>query len=91
MVNAGAASALTQRKASLLSVGVTAVEGTFERGDVVEIRDRSGRVLGRGTANYNADACRKLAGRRSDEISDILGWRGYDALVTRDNLILGEL
>lgn len=91
VVNDGAIAALTERKASLLPVGVVRVEGDFGRGDVVEIRDGSGRVHGRGIVNYDADACMALAGRRSSEIDRILGWRGYDALVTRDNLVLGEV
>lgn len=91
VVNAGALAALTERKASLLPIGVLRVEGEFERGDVVEIRDGSGRVFGRGVVNYDADACRALAGRHSDEIDRVLGYRGYDALVTRDNLVLGEV
>ena len=41
--------------------------------------------------NYAADACRKLAGRHSDDIDTILGWRGYDALITRDNLVMGAV
>ena len=80
-----------QQKASLLPIGVVGVEGTFEKGDVVEIRDGSGRVHGRGLVNYAADACRKLAGRHSDDIDTILGWRGYDALITRDNLVMGAV
>lgn len=91
VVNAGALGALTQRKASLLPIGVLRVEGEFLRGDVVEIRDGSGRVHGRGVVNYDADACRALAGHHSTEIDRILGFRGYDALVTRDNLVLGEV
>lgn len=91
VVNAGALAALTERKASLLPIGVLRVEGEFCSGDVVEIRDGSGRVFGRGVVNYDADACRALAGRHSEEIDRILGWRGYDALVTRDNLVLGEV
>jgi glutamate 5-kinase len=91
VVNAGALAALGDRKASLLPIGVTAVEGAFEKGDVVEIRDGSGRVHGRGLVNYDADACRKVAGRRSDDIDGLLGYRGYDALITRDNLVLGAL
>jgi len=91
VVNDGAARALAAGKASLLPVGVSAVSGEFEKGDVVEIRDQSGRVLGRGLANYDAGACRALLGRHSDEIEGLLGWRGYDALVTRDNLALGAL
>jgi glutamate 5-kinase len=88
VVNDGAIAALVERKASLLPIGVVAVEGKFERGDVVEIRDRSGRVFGRGLVNYDADAAAALAGHRSTEIDAILGYRGYDAIVTRDNLVL---
>jgi glutamate 5-kinase len=91
IVNQGALRALTAKKASLLPIGVVSVDGEFEKGDVVEIRDGSGRVHGRGLVNYPADACRKLAGRQSDEIEAILGWHGYDAVVTRDNLVMGAV
>jgi len=91
VVNDGALRALLERKASLLPIGVLAVEGTFEEGDVVEVRDGSGRVRGRGLVNYAAEACRKLAGRQSEDIEAILGFRGYDALITRDNLVMGAL
>ncbi|HXU02542.1 MAG TPA: glutamate 5-kinase [Polyangia bacterium] len=91
VVNDGALRALTAKKASLLPIGVVAVEGTFDKGDVVEIRDGSGRVHGRGLVNYAADACRKLAGRHSEDIDAVLGWRGYDALITRDNLVMGAV
>lgn len=90
VVNDGAITALVQQKASLLPIGVVSVEGTFASGDLVEIRDRSGRVFARGLANYDADACRKLLGHHSDDIDAILGYRGYDALVTRDNLVLSS-
>lgn len=91
VVNEGALKALASEKASLLPIGVVAVEGSFDKGDVVEIRDGSGRVHGRGLVNYPAEACRKLAGRHSDDIDAILGWRGYDALITRDNLVMGAV
>jgi glutamate 5-kinase len=91
VVNDGALRALSGEKASLLPIGVVSVEGQFDKGDVVEIRDGSGRVHGRGLVNYPADACRKLVGRQSDEIEAILGWHGYDALVTRDNLVMGAV
>src|SRR5262249_49527710 len=91
VVNDGALRALQIEKASLLPIGVTGVEGSFDKGDVVEIRDGSGRVHGRGLVNYPADACRTLAGRHSEEIDAILGWRGYDALITRDNLVMGAV
>ena len=91
VVNEGALAALGGEKASLLPIGVVAVEGTFEQGDVVEIRDGSGRVHGRGLVNYPSDACRKLVGRHSDDIDAVLGWRGYDAVITRDNLVMGAV
>lgn len=91
VINAGAAGALQNEKASLLPIGVTGVEGSFVKGDVVEIRDESGRILGRGLVNYGSSACRRLAGKHSEEIYDILGWRGYDELVTRDNMVVGEV
>ena len=91
VINEGALAALVGEKASLLPIGVVAVDGSFDQGDVVEIRDGSGRVHGRGLVNYPADACRKLAGRHSDDIDAILGWRGYDARITRDNLVMGAV
>jgi glutamate 5-kinase len=91
VVNEGALRALNQRKASLLPIGVVAVEGEFDKGDLVEVRDGSGRVHGRGLVNYDAGACRRLCGRHSDEIDALLGYRGYDAIITRDNLVMGAL
>jgi glutamate 5-kinase len=91
IANEGALRALAEKKASLLPIGVLAVEGSFDKGDVVEIRDPSGRVFGRGLVNYDAEACRKLAGHHSDDIDGLLGYRGYDALITRDNLALGSI
>ena len=90
IVNEGALRALTARKASLLPIGVVSVDGQFEEGDLVEVRDGSGRVHGRGLVNYGSDACRSLCGKQSEEIETILGWRGYDALITRDNLRMVE-
>jgi glutamate 5-kinase len=90
VANDGALAALEGGRASLLPIGVVGVEGEFREGEVVEIRDGSGRVRGRGLANYDSLACRALLGRHSEEIEDVLGWRGYDALVTRDNLVLGS-
>lgn len=91
VVNDGAAAALRHEKASLLPVGVVEIVGDFREGTLVEVRDRAGRVIGRGLTNYDSVACRKLLGHRSDAIASILGFRGYDALITRDNLVMGEV
>ncbi len=91
IVNEGALRALAERKASLLAVGVVAVEGAFGRGDVVEIRDEHGRVHGRGLANYPAAECRRIAGHNSADFERLLGYRGYDTVVGRDNLVWEDL
>lgn len=91
VVNEGALAALGAGKASLLPVGVVEVEGSFARGDVVEVRDGSGRVHARGLVNYDAADCRALAGRQSHEIDRVLGFRTNDALINRHNLAMGVL
>jgi len=90
IINEGALRALNDQKASLLPIGVVGVDGEFEKGDLVEIRDGSGRVHGRGLVNYDAAACRALLGKQSDEIVSVLGFSSYDDLITRDNLVMGN-
>ena len=87
VVDAGAARALAQGK-SLLPAGVTAVEGSFERGDAVAIKDQQGAELGRGLAAYDHAQALTLIGRKSSEIFEILGYRGRAELVHRDDMAL---
>jgi len=87
VVDAGAARALA-RGSSLLPAGVRAVEGQFERGDPVSVRDESGRVLARGLAAYDSADATRIAGHRSEELEGILGWRGRDEIIHRDDLVL---
>jgi len=87
-VDAGAARALA-KGSSLLPVGVRAVEGSFGRGDPVTVLGPDGAVLGRGLSAYASTDAERIAGRRSDEIEAILGWRGRDEMIHRDDLVLG--
>jgi glutamate 5-kinase len=87
-VDAGAARALANGR-SLLPAGVRAVEGAFERGDPVTIISSDGTALGRGLSAYASTDAERIAGHRSDEIETILGWRGRDEMVHRDDLVLG--
>ena len=73
---------------SVLPAGVTSVAGEFRRGDVVDVRDRGGRVLARGLVAYAADDARRIAGRKSAEIERLLGFRGRDEIVHRDDLVV---
>jgi len=83
----GALSALQDGK-SLLPIGVTKVEGAFEKGDAVILQDAQGRELARGLSAYAAVDAAKIIGKRSGEIEEILGYRGRDELVHRDDLAL---
>jgi glutamate 5-kinase len=86
-VDDGAARAL-RRGSSLLPAGVRAVSGAFGRGDAVSIRDAAGAELARGLSAYDSADAARIAGHRSDEIEAILGWRGRDEMVHRDDLVL---
>jgi len=86
-VDDGAVRALSAGK-SLLPAGVTSIEGEFKRGDVVDVKDRAGRVLARGLVAYAADDARRIAGRKSAEIEHLLGFRGRDEMVHRDDLVV---
>lgn len=87
LVDAGALKALRSGK-SLLPAGVTAVEGRFERGDAVLVLDPSGQEVARGLAAYSAADARRIMGHKSREIEAILGYRGREELIHRDDLVL---
>ena len=86
-VDDGAARAL-RRGSSLLPAGVRAVGGTFERGDPVEVRGPDGTLLARGLSAYGSADAARIIGHRSEAIEAILGWRGRDELIHRDDLVL---
>ncbi len=86
-IDSGAADAL-KRGRSLLPAGVTAIEGRFERGDPLLVRDPSGRDVAKGLSAYDALDARRIQGRRTEAIAQILGYRGRDELIHRDDLVL---
>jgi glutamate 5-kinase len=87
VVDDGAVRALSAGK-SLLPAGVTRIDGEFQRGDVVEVHDKKGRVLARGLVAYAAEDARRIAGHKSAEIEKLLGFRGRDEMVHRDDLVV---
>lgn len=87
-VNDGAKKALTQKFTSLLPIGVLNIEGDCQKGDIISIVDAEGNEFARGMINYNYSDCKKIIGHHSDEILDILGYKNYDAIITRDNIAL---
>ncbi len=88
-VDDGAAKALRGGR-SLLPAGIVAIEGRFKRGDAIMVRDKSGREIARGLSAYAAEDAALIKGRKSAEIEAILGYRGRDELIHRDDLVLTE-
>ena len=87
VVNDGAKQALLAQK-SLLPIGVVKVINDFKKGDVISILDEENNEIARGIVNYGSESCQKLVGRHSDNIMEILGFKNYDAIITRDNITL---
>jgi len=87
-LDAGAARALLQGGKSLLPIGVSAVQGDFERGAVVACLGPEGREIARGLANYSAAESRLILRRPSSEIESVLGYVDGPELIHRDNLVL---
>ncbi len=86
-VDTGAANALLKKGSSLLPVGVTAVDGNFDKGDCVEIIGATG-VIAKGLCNYTAEEMRRIMGHASRDIESILGFHDFSSVIHRDNLVL---
>jgi glutamate 5-kinase len=86
-LDAGALKALLAGK-SLLPAGVTRVDGEFERGDAVRVLAPDGREVARGLSAYSAADARRIRGHKSGDIEAILGYRGRDEIIHRDDLVL---
>ena len=86
-IDNGALNALKSGK-SLLPAGVKNVEGNFERGDVISIRVIDGEDIGLGLSAYSSEDALLICGRKSRDIEGILGYRGRDEMVHRDDLVI---
>jgi len=87
-LDAGAVSVLQQQGKSLLAVGVTNIVGDFSRGEMVQIKDHQGALIGRGLINYNAQEAEQIKGLGSERIAATLGYVNEPELIHRDNLVL---
>src|SRR5262249_45253650 len=87
-VDAGARRALVERRESLLASGGMKVEGTFQAGDCVGLRDPDGREFARGVASLDAREVELLRGARTSDIERRLGYRAADEVIHRDNLVI---
>jgi glutamate 5-kinase len=88
-IDDGARAALAKGR-SLLPAGVLAVEGRFDRGDAVVIKDTTGRELGRGLVAYAHEDALPIIGKKSAEIEAILGYAGRSEMIHRDDMVLNQ-
>ncbi|TQS72452.1 glutamate 5-kinase [Rhodobacteraceae bacterium] len=85
-IDAGAVAALRSGK-SLLPAGIVSVSGEFGRGEPVSVSGPDGRIIAKGLTRYTCEEARAIAGHRSGEISQILGYPGRAALIHRDDMV----
>ncbi len=88
VLDAGARRAVEHDGRSLLPVGVLEAEGSFQKGDVIALRDPQGVEFARGLTNYNADDVRRIKGLKTDQITATLGHCPYDEIIHRDNMVV---
>ena len=86
IVNEGAKDAILNQCKSLLPIGIIEVINDFKQGEVVSICDENGNEFARGMVNYDSEECRRILGAHSDNIVQTLGYKNYDAVITRDNI-----
>jgi glutamate 5-kinase len=89
LIDAGAVGAL-QRGRSLLPAGVTGASGGFERGDAVKVVGPEGQIVAHGLSAYSSVDVLRIMGRRSSEIEQLVGFRGRDEIIHRDDLVLSK-
>ena len=89
IVDDGAVEALHHGK-SLLPAGVTAIEGRFDRGDAVLVKDSHGHELAHGLSAYASKDARIIVGHKTQDIEGLLGYRGRDEIIHRNDLVLSR-
>ena len=88
VVDSGARDALLNRGKSLLPSGIKAVDGDFETGEVVHCVGEDGMEFARGLTNYSSAEVGLIKGHKSGEIERVLGYKVYDEVIHRDNLVV---
>ncbi len=73
---------------SILPAGITGVEGSFEAGSTVSVKDAQGHELARGLVHYSSEELAKIKGCRSGEIEELLGHKNFDEVIHRDDLVI---
>jgi len=88
LLDKGAKEALVSKGKSLLPSGIIGYKGRFQAGDVVSLQDDKGREIARGMINYSHDDLEKIKGKKTQEIEKLLGYKYYDEVIHRNNLVI---
>jgi glutamate 5-kinase len=88
ILDEGAGRAIVQKGRSLLAIGIKSIHGTFDKGQIVSLVDLEGRELGRGLTNYSSLDAARIAGKRTDEFTQVFGNIPYAEVIHRDNLVV---
>ena len=88
LVDEGAKKAILEKKKSLLPIGIKEIRGDFTEGDTIAVAGLDGREFARGLSNFSSQELRLVAGRRSNELSDVLGHHCAETAIHRDNLVV---
>ena len=88
VIDDGAVKAVVEKNKSLLPAGVTKVEGPFERGDLIAIKNATGVIVARGLSNYSSAGIEQIRGKKTLEVRELLKEAAYDEVVHRDNLVV---
>ena len=88
-VDTGAVCALSEKGKSLLASGIVSVEGDFNKGDIISISSKEDKVIfAKGLTNYSSEEIEKIKGRSTSEITKVLGYKLYDEVIHRDNMVI---
>ena len=90
IIDKGAEKALIKNKKSLLASGIKAVEGNFNIGDIVIVKNENDFELARGKVRYGCHDIQQIKGKKSNEIFDILGYHFGDEIIHRDDLVISD-
>lgn len=88
-VDEGAMHALTEKGKSLLASGIVSVEGTFHKGDTISVCGKeNGAIIARGMTNYSSEEIERIKGCSTSHIAKVLGYKLYDEVIHRDNMVI---
>ena len=88
VIDLGAMTAVVEKGSSLLVRGITRVEGQFNRGAMVQLKDHHHNVIARGIVRYSADELAKIEGLHSEQINQVLGYDFGAVVIHRDDLVV---